>query len=406
MKKIITILLIVFVATAFVVHFNYNHTDIPKLYLDGDITSMVSKSETSDISFHYVNGKQDIVGFAEIKYQGTSSMGYDKKNYTLKFFSDVGHKDKLQIDVGWGPQNKYCMKANWIDRTHARNVVSAKLVAQMQKKYGLFTEAPNNGAIDGFPVEIYNNGKFHGLYTFNIPKDEWLFAMDSDNPNHIVICGEGWDDANLFKAMPDFDTWAVEVGEESEYTQQKMDRLFDFIINSTDEQFKDDIGQYLNLDSVLNYYVFTDLAYLKDNCGKNMLIATYDGYVWFLSLYDLDTSWGTNYTGRELWQYKDSLVNLSRNRLFERIETCFPKELANRYFELRESILSNGNIMAEFRTFKDQIPVMTFVKETLRWGQGIIKSPGDIPGYDYGQIEEYLHAVQERLDAKYQAMLN
>ena len=68
------------------------------------------------------------------------------------------------------------MKANWIDRTHARNVVSAKLAGRMQEKYGLLMESPNHGAVDGFPVEIYNNGKFYGLYTFNIPKDTWQFA--------------------------------------------------------------------------------------------------------------------------------------------------------------------------------------------------------------------------------------
>ena len=405
MKKILTVLICIVVAAAAVFAYSYHHTDIPKLYLEGDITSMVSKSETSDIRFRYDDGEQEITGFAEIKYQGTSSMYYDKKNYTLKFYADADHEDKLKLDVGWGPQNKYCMKANWIDRTHARNVVSAKLAGQMQENYDLLTDAPNNGAVDGFPVEIYNNGKFFGLYTFNIPKEDWLFAMDSDNPDHIVIGGEGWEDANLFKAMPDFGTWAVEVGEESEETQEKMNRLFDFVMNSTDEEFKNEFSQYLNLDSALNYYIFADLAYLKDNLGKNMLIATYDGMEWYLSLYDLDSSWGVETNGRSLMMYEEEALDLAVNHLFARMESCFAEELAQRYFELREDLLSNENIMAEFNAFKDEIPAMTFLKETLRWGEGIIKRPEDIPGYDYDQIEGYLNTVSERLDAKYQEMM-
>ena len=141
------------------------NTDIPKLYLDGDFSWMTDKSVDSDIVFRYVDGNREESGYALIKLQGTSSLSYDKKNYTLKFYKDKEHDEKLNLDVGWGPQNKYCMKANWIDRTHARNVVTARLAAKMQAKYDLMTQAPNNGLIDGFPVEIYSNGEFLGLYT-------------------------------------------------------------------------------------------------------------------------------------------------------------------------------------------------------------------------------------------------
>lgn len=383
----------------------WNNTDIPKLYLEGDISEMLTKDDERSITFRYVDDAQDVSGYAEIKIQGTSSLAYDKKNYTLKFYEDEAHDSKLKIDVGWGPQSKYCMKANWIDRTHARNVVSAKLAGEMQAAYGLLTDAPNSGAVDGFPVEIYSNGEFLGLYTFNIPKDAWQFAMDEDNPDHIVIGGEGWEDANLFLAEPDFGTWAVEVGGESDETLEKMNRLFDFVINSSDEEFKADFGEYLNLDSALNYYVFADLAYLRDNLGKNMLIATYDGKVWYLSLYDLDSSWGTETNGYALQAYEEGLMEITQNNLFARMEACFPEELAQRYFELRSDILSNENIMAEFEAFRDQIPSMTFLKETIRWGNGLIRRAEDLPGHDYTQIESYLNTVSGELDAKYSAML-
>lgn len=405
MKKTLIALLLIAAVLAGMLDYTYFHTDIPKLYLEGDISKMESKEDERSISFRYKDDTQTVSGFAEIKVQGTSSLAYEKKNYTLKFYEDAEHEDKLNIDVGWGPQSKYCMKANWIDRTHARNVVTAKLAGQMQEKYGLLTEAPNNGAIDGFPVEIYSNGKFLGLYTFNIPKDAWQFAMDEDNPDHIVIGGEDWFDSNLFKAMPDFEAWEVEVGEANDATLEKMNRLFDFVINSSDEDFKENFTEYLNLDSALNYYVMSDIAYLSDNRGKNMLIATYDGMEWYLSLYDLDTSWGTYWNGSKLYDYEEKLVKMTKSNLFVRMEENFGKELAERYFELRSDLLSNENVLREFREFEDGIPFMTRLKENIRWGTGVIRKTEDLPGADYEQIVHYLNTVSERLDQKYTEML-
>ena len=88
------------------------------------------------------------------------------------------------------------------------------------------------------------------------------------------------------------------------------------------------------------------------------------------------------------------------------MEQAFSKELAQRYFELRGDILSNENIMGEFESFRDEIPNLTFLKETIRWGTGTIRRRTELPGYEYDQIESYLASVSERLDAKYAAWLN
>lgn len=381
----------------------WNNTSIPKLDLIGEISGMEDKSDERKIAFSYRDGDEQITGYAKIKIQGSSSLAYEKKNYTVKLYSNPDCDEKMPVDLGWGAQNKYCLKANWVDRTHARNLVTANLAAQAQEKYGLLTQTPNNGCVDGFPVEVYANGRFLGLYTWNIPKDAWMFAMDEDDPNHLLLSGQGWEEANYFRAMPGFDTWSMEVGEESEKVQEKLDRLFDFVMNSSDQEFRDHFSEYLNLDAALNYYVISDIAYLHDNLGKNMLLATYDGQVWYLCLYDLDTSWGTTNDGLGLVDYQDRLLDLSANLLLERMEQCFPRELAQRYFELRAELFSDEHILAEFDRFREEIPRLTFAKEILRWGEGTIPSRADLPGFDYDQIREYLSSVGPRLDAKYTA---
>lgn len=395
---ILVILIFAAAATAFLL---WEETKIPKLYFEGDISGMEEKSDVRDIAFVYENGEQHISGYAEIKPQGTSSLAYDKKNFTIKFYQDEAHEDKLKIDVGWGEQNKYCLKANWVDRTHSRNVVTAKLASQVQEKYGLLTQAPKNGLVDGFPIEIYANGEFHGIYTFNIPKDAWQFNMDDDNPDHIVVSGETYNPTNLFQDLPELSSWSVEVGSESGETKDKLTRMFDFVINSTDEEFREHFEEYLDLDAALNYYIMVDYCHLADNHGQNMLLATYDGMKWYLSLYDLDTSWGTTWNGYQLHDYEEELLDMSRNNLFARMEKCFGRELSERYFELRADILNKEHVMAEFEAFEDQIPTMSFIRETIRWGKGLIRRPADIPGYDISQIAEYIDSAEDRLDEKY-----
>lgn len=374
----------------------YNPSYCPKLYFSGNMTEMTSKKDIRNITFEYKSKDQVVSGTAKIKVQGSSSLRYDKKNYTVNFYKDSAYTDKLGLDVGWGKQNSYCLKANWIDKTHSRNVVTAKLAGQLQQKYGLLKTAPNNGAIDGFPVEIYINGSFHGLYTMNIPKDAWMFNMDKNNPNHIVVSGEDWFSPVLFREVPkDLGSWTIEVGPENSETLKKIQRLVSFVLNSSDEEFKKDFDKYLNLDSTLNYYIMMNYGWMPDNTGKNMLLATYDGKVWYPSLYDLDTTWGANYKGTGLYSYKNNFLSLNNSLLWERLEKLYKKEIANRYFELRETILDPKNVMAEFNAFYNSIPKEILDRENAKWK--------NIPGYPLTQIENYLNVMVPKLDKKYGA---
>ena len=379
---------------------NYSSTYCPKLYFNGDMSNMTKKKDVRDITFQYKSSQQTVSGTAKIKVQGTSSLKYDKKNYTINFYKDSEYSQKLGIDVGWGEQDKYCLKANWIDKTHSRNIVTAKLAGQIQKKYNLFNTAPNNGVIDGFPIEVYINGEFHGLYTMNIPKDAWMFDMDKDNPNHIVICGDNWNDPVLFKKIPtDLSDWAVEVGPEDNETLKKVQRLVKFVLNSSDDEFKENFSQYLDLDSTLNYYIMMNYAWMRDNTGKNLLLATYDGNVWYPTLYDLDTTWGTVYDGTYLYNYKSGSISYNGSLLWSRLEKLFKKEIAERYFELRSTILSPDNIISEFNNFANSIPKEIQDRETAKWNTP--QKP--IPGYPISQIESYLNTVVPRFDEKYKA---
>lgn len=302
-----------------------------------------------------------------IRPQGTSSLGYEKKNFTIEMT-----EEGAMMQESWGIQSIYCLKADYIDPSHAGNVGSAKLAAQMQAQYDLFPETPNRGLIDGFPVWVFLNGENAGLYSWNIPKDAWMFGMDESNPDHLVLCGENWSDSTAFRAdsfLPD-EEWSFEVGEATEENVEKFNRLLRFINSATDEEFVEHFGEYLNFDACLNYYCYALVSHAADNMGKNTLMVTYDGKVWAPSLYDLDSLWGIDYMGTGMMEDIVPLEHMAAggsNLLLERILALFPEQFAQRYKELREGVLSMENIEATFRNYCEPIPAVCYDLDGMLW---------------------------------------
>lgn len=361
------------------------HYDIPRLYIKGNISDMQDKSDIRKVTVEYRDNTQIFTAFAKLKVQGASSSIYEKKNYSIKLYSDKKHKLPQTVDFGWGAQSKYCLKANWIDKTHARNIVTARLAAEIQEKYNVLNDAPNHGLVDGFPIEIYSNGEFLGLYTLNIPKDAWMLGMEENEKNLAYFSGD-WELSNLFRALPSEDeAWRQIVGQDLAENWEKLDRVFDFVLKSTDAEFQSDFENYLDIDACFAWIIVANFAQLEDNLGKNTVLATFNGKKWYPCLYDMDTSWGGHWTGKKLQDYKflpEQYDEEDQNLLFCRLVENFGQELSERYFELRRDILTKEHVMELFHGFRACIPEDSFKRERNKWFE--------IPGYDYDQIEEFL----------------
>lgn len=419
--KIIIVILIIFIAInlallgkEFIIkqkeNAKYNNS-LPKVYLEGKILQIMRKGQEPKIKLTYTEkGKEKFTTYAKIKFQGQSSIVYNKKNYTINLYQDENYKDKNKIEVKkeWGAQSKYCLKANYIDSTMARNVVSARLVGQMQKQYNLFENTPNNGAVDGFPVEIYVNGEYLGLYTWNIPKDEWMFNMDKKNENHIVMGDEEFEagTSGTFEKLAEpinDDEWSIVAGpdkdeEQIKETFEKLNRVIAFVKDSTDSEFKEHFDEYLNLDACLNYYCFIHLCNGIDNMSKNMLLATYDGKIWYPVLYDLDSTWGLDIYGDKVYESNNKFPEQyigNTNLLWKKLGENYKEEIKQRYKELRNSVLSDENIIKEFEKFNKSIPKGAWELEQEKWT--------NVPSKEYGleQIKQYVKKRGEYVDNIY-----
>lgn len=358
-----------------------------------------------------------------IKIQGSSSSLFPKKNYTLNFNSPVC------IQKNWGYRDKYVIKANMQDPTQARNVVNAKIWGEMRKTrvkkedmlvdatgltLGLQGEADptlslsdiNYGAIDGFPVGVYINGKWNGIYNFTIPKDGWMAKMGSKPKNVIVSAGNySLTNASYFNGLatmrPDSNG---RYDFELEYSPNEEDK--DWILDSlnqaiqavmADYQSADDfiraVSDKIDINSAIDYLIFSSIIDNGDGIGKNYLLQTFDGTKWYMVPYDLDLTAGLGtWTGEKISSpTNNSFDNVcSKNKLFNQIRKLMPEKIKERFLEL-EGVLDSGKLIKMYGDYINRIPKVAFDYETRIWPQ----TPGaSTQNFNFVAMWFYIHGEQ------------
>lgn len=390
--------------------------DMPRIYFS-EGTLPTSKTATM-MKFDYYSKTTEYHGWVEIKCQGNSSMSYPKKNFTIKPYQNKAKTKKLKIDFkGWGKQNKFVLKANWIDITHARNVVSARLwgdIVKTRPDYAtalpeLLRTSPNQGAVDGFPVLVYSNGVYQGRYTLNIPKDKWMSNMDDTLDTHCILCGENYV-SGCFRALPQINgtDWTDELHDVVPATiKTSWTNAIKFVMNSTDAEFKANLGNYFDVNSLIDYLLYGIVSTGLDAFGKNQIYFTYDGIKWIASMYDMDSTWGlwwngskfvaTDYAREDFQDLKDEGNGVTKqgNLLYLRLQQLFIPQLKTRYAELRKDVLSVSHIIQKFEEFNDVCP-KDIVQEDYASTTGEGKFTG-IPSKTTNNIQQLRSYINARL---------
>ena len=258
--------------------------------------------------------------------------------------------------------------------------------------------SPRNGAVDGFPIKVYTNGTYQGIYTWNIGKDAWMWNMDEDNESHMLLCAEVNDSidnpCNFNKLVSSVDDgyWSVEVGTKSNEATNGLNNIITCVMNTDDETFKATIGNYLDIQSAIDYYIHQYVICGLDGLAKNMLLGTYDLVKWYCGAYDMDSTFGlywngssfvsTEYACPEDYQAKNSL-------LWQRIEKMFKEELKTRYFELRKTVYSFSNMVAKFERFMDIIGLELYDEDLTIYS--------NIPTKTTNNIQQIRNYIRDRL---------
>ena len=346
-------------------------SDLPAVYLSGD-TNVMSKDNKVPMNFVFKDRTRTIVGYSATKWQGDSSLGYAKKAYRIQTFSDSAMKNKLEFKpkVDWLKGNKWNLKAYFTDALLCRDVVNANIGADVWANAdhvpNTLIKADNFGFIDGFPVKLYLNGDFVGIYSFNIAKGDYGSDVQA-------IVGSVQAGATQFGALPDggvkldgkADYEMIYPDDPTDEIKTSLNNLIKFVATSTDEDFKAQFEQYFDKTSVIDYLIFCNIIEDTDAWIKNQTLFTIDGKKWYYHPYDLDMSLGSGSDGA-VFNPTKGIIGLESNRLFKRVATIFGSDVKSRYKALR-SWLTPAYILDRYRQHMDRIGVANYQAEEDVW---------------------------------------
>ena len=161
---------------------------------------------------------------AILNAQGNSSLAFIKKNVSLDLCNDEWVGDNTpKIKIGeWVPQDSFHMKAYYTDFFRGVGAVSYKLYDQIVRSRGNMYDRPWKKALldmskigtttkslgnpyvgdyelltdtgarcfpDGFPVAVYLNGEFYGIFSFQLKKHRDNYHLNKSTPEHVHIDG-------------------------------------------------------------------------------------------------------------------------------------------------------------------------------------------------------------------------
>ncbi|PEH08702.1 hypothetical protein CP354_02265 [Lactobacillus sp. UMNPBX3] len=373
-------------------------------------------------SFSFQRNGQEIKGFVQIAIQGDSSRNHDKKNYKIKVFSDENCKQKLKLRLmpSWPKTNKFNLKANFIDATQSRNLASAKLVAAATAVTPIadptvesnLAKTSNFGQMEGFPIEVWLNGVYNGLYTCNTKKDDVVLGLNANEEGNAAISvldNVAAPSSQLLKdptAKLDNVAYADELHDTPDpELVANWSKWLDFLNNSSDEDFKNKLPSYIDVKSAINVYLFGIMSREYDYNTKSVLYLTWNnGKYFYLVPYDLDSNWGQSATGviegnpaDENWGFSTEtttkqdgkyISNANWNKLFERMYKLFMPEIKEQYTYLRSNVWRTDQLLDAYRDFMNGIPQEAYQKDQKLWPQ--------IPSVETNTYEQLHQVIVQR----------
>lgn len=299
-------------------------SDLPYLVITGGELPQY-KGDKKIVSGYYVDPVHPEKSFsfqnAQIDVQGTSSQYYARKNYKIKFaggfiFTDGTTTTTYSFRTGAIATNTFTFKADVASSEGANNVELVRLYNEACP-YSTPAQQENSAVrqgIDGFPIVVFwNNGtstQFMGKYNFNNDKgtpevfgfkagdESWEVLNNTSNRvlfKSADFSGNDW--KNDFEArypednddpttLKTFAEWIVST-DTTAATNAALPSVVEYggVSYTADTaayrlaKFRAELSEYVEQDSAIFYYLFTELFLMVDSRAKNMFPSPMGGEV-------------------------------------------------------------------------------------------------------------------------------
>lgn len=231
----------------------------------------------------------------------------------------------------------------YMDSSHCRNTGLARManavVFQGSDTPAKEKDPKSNNSINGFPIQMYVNGAWTGVYNFNHDKSckkslgfsqidnffRWEIRANSETSPGAFV--KTWDPAvntveemydmilNDFEIAFDEDRYLEEtdllfdvtefydelgfahdeeivMGTYKDYSTLSLARFVQFCSESSDEEFRERLHEYCDLPHAMMYYIQVLTSGMIDNFAKNTMMNCYDGKKFWFAFYDMDSCLG------------------------------------------------------------------------------------------------------------------
>ena len=310
--------------------------------------------------FTYSDNEQTLSSNIGIEIRGGVSQSYPKKTYDIEFWDD--EMGNLNVDMKFGQlreDDDWILDALYNEPLRLRSYTANKLWKQIQVPYYVNYEPKAKSGADVMYVEMFLNGVYNGLYNLSEPIDRKQLKIKkfNDNLRGELYKGYTWG-ASTFTSLPSYNNnsrvwggYEFEYPKSSEITDwSSLYQFTNFVINSSESEFENDIWSRFEKDNFINYFLFLNLIRATDNTGKNIYLAKYkQGEPYFYIPWDLDGCFGTIWNGTNLNITNDILTNGFISRVIDRNPKNILIDIANKWFENKNHVFSYASLSESVR---------------------------------------------------------
>lgn len=358
--------------------FNNNTLSTMRLYSDEVENKVSNMTQYNKITMRAVYrstntekyGQPFELKYCKVYWQGTSSLDYIRKNYNIELYDDDLKEFYYSPYPNSVQEYLFCLKCDYMESSHSRNVGIGNLINNYwysSKNPAQLKDSMVQNAVQGFPMLLYINDEFMGVYNFNTDRySNASFGYTGDECLAYEVSANSDTTAGAFMT---YDKEKHE-GNELDYYKRDfmclypptrragndtMDEIIDlvtFVDKSSDEEFVTNINNnvYFNKEYLIRYLIYCLVMGAVDSLGKNMKLATWDmGNTWYPQIYDCDTTMGLDNSG--MLYFTDSSIkieagtyNTSSSRLWARLIELMWADIQAEYVKMRNTNLTLENI--------------------------------------------------------------
>ena len=407
----------------------------------GDFPTTKGKITKGIIQFNDMQGNY-FEKYIEMDIHGRTSAAFKKKNYTFDFFNDKEYSDSAKLRFGdWVSMDSFYFQGWYSDAFRGIDIIGYQLYQEIIKTRGFLKDKPYKKLIYkdavssatentnteqnlsknalctplGFPVVLYHEGKFFGVYTVMLKKNRENFLMDKKDYKAVML---DLDSGSIVSGVKDWGSFEIRnpktlicvdgskydgdnpkelIDESSEnYSSTNVDMVntaktkkailglanaFTEVQtaiseNKTTEEIKGIIESHYDIDYLIDYLIFSNVVYNVDGWGGNWQWTTWDGVKWNPNPYDLNATFGLDPYGILASEALPSILSRSIATV---VLKYYLEEIKTRFKYLRNNnVITVENIIGLFKTWVDRIGTDNFKNEFKVWDSTPSQRPSNL----------------------------